>query len=209
MRIQIFLAASALTFCSSIDAPPAWAICTPSTTEQTSCLAGPDKACEQLGVTTMDRGSENLIACMNDGSGGLIWKSMTSDESASGRSTITALSSSSCSYSRTAKDLTATYSCALPAEATHLKITTYCSAKGADAYGYVTVAYSPTSSLLGSSTIICQASGTTVNQSNLDRTLDLFPIPPEATFLSVKLSMEGNEISKTQTIGILPMIISK
>lgn len=78
MRIRNYLILFAFSALAVFAASPAWAVCDPTTTAQTSCLAGPDITCNKVGTSTMDKGSKNIMACLYDDTGTmLIWKRMS------------------------------------------------------------------------------------------------------------------------------------
>mgnify|MGYP001492371624 CR=1 FL=1 len=76
MRCFAFLLFAACVFCGQSSSAFATA-CDP-TSSPTPCVK---KECAKVGVTTMDNDQKNIIACLKNDSGALVWKSNSGGES--------------------------------------------------------------------------------------------------------------------------------
>lgn len=90
MRIRLFFVSLIFSVAVLLAATPTWAAATPpcapntdsNPTKNKVCLGQP---CTTHGSTTMDGNGENIIACLKDVSGSLVWKAMNGSDSRSGK----------------------------------------------------------------------------------------------------------------------------
>lgn len=214
MSFSRFASVLAVSLAPLLAAAPAHAFCTPDTTSGVVCLNAADDTCSTLGTTTMDGNRQNLIACMgttagsNCASNQCVWKSMTSSEAA-GRSTITALTAAACSFTNSTTNGDVNYHCAIPANATHLKISASCRAIGVNAEAWAKAYFTPSSEPLTSVNpqFVCAAYASVFNQSTAHQGFHLVPVPKNVSTITIMTEKDNNTYDRDITVSILPLIV--
>ncbi|MDD2324979.1 MAG: hypothetical protein PHW63_03070 [Alphaproteobacteria bacterium] len=195
-------ALSALLCCQAV--PALAAPCVPKSGEPT--CRGLECSAAGLGTTVMDSDQQNIIACLSDGAGH-IWKSMTSSN-ANQRSTVTPIAAAACAYVNASANGDSNHSCAIPANATHLKISTHCSAIGIDGSAKIKGAFLPSSEPMPTTlpASLCLAKGSS-GETNSNAGYFVVPMPVGVASLEIFIEKEGNVDSRNAKIDILPLLI--
>lgn len=124
------------------------------------------------------------------------------------RPKITPITAAACSFTNSTKNTDASYSCAIPAKATHLKITAKCASIGINGDSRAKAYFTPPSEpfTITDPEVIC-AEHSASGETSQDSAYHLVPVPKNVSTITILTEKTGNVEERKIVVSIMPLII--